>query len=213
MAIDNYLAVITSQHRTKPKFMAEVAAVLDMIDPDPSDTIEGNNAAFDIETAEGAQLDIIGRIVNLNRVLPFQPSDGTEPVMTDDVYRIALKAKIIFNQWDGTIPSLREKWKFLFPEAPIIVKDNQDMSMTVVILDNYRLIYKDLLINNMLIPHPAGVKLWYFFGESPVFGFDLENEGIAGFDIGNWLFFAPPPSFCYGEPGVNQGGYGTGYWI
>jgi hypothetical protein len=56
------------------------------------------DAAFDLETAVGFQLDVIGQYVGLSRLLTFQPAGGLSPILDDDMYRILLKAKISKNR-------------------------------------------------------------------------------------------------------------------
>lgn len=54
-------------------------------------SIEEVSAAFDIDTAIGVQLDVLGRIVG-------QPREGR----IDDVYRLWINARILINQSSGT---------------------------------------------------------------------------------------------------------------
>lgn len=45
-----------------------------------------------------------------------------------------------------------------------------------------------------LIPAGVGVNNYYLptVPNEPVFGFDAQNSGIAGFDTGAWAIAAPP---------------------
>lgn len=212
MTIENYLSLVTSQHKTRPKFMAELKLLLTLVNADTSDTADNYNVTFDPDKAQGDQLDKIGQIVGLNRILPFQPSDSSDPKMSDYVYRIALKARIIMSHWDGQRKSLEDMWSFLFPTIPCIILNNQDMTMTVVVLNSNQVILKDLLSNNLLIPKPAGVRLNYFYGQAPIFGYGVDSDIVSGYGKGKWLYIKVLPVFAYGPPGENQGGYGTGYW-
>ena len=73
-----YLGLLTSQYRTLPNFNAWLRSALELL----AGVMDVNAAmvnAFDIDYAAGAQLDIIGQIVGVTRVLPFQPT-GSQPI-------------------------------------------------------------------------------------------------------------------------------------
>lgn len=114
--------------------------------------------AFDIDNAVGMQLDVLGEIVGRGRELAFQPSEG-EPVLDDTNYRIALKAKIAQNQWDGTIPAIYEIWGNLFPDIGLSVVDNQDMTMSALIDGQMDQVITEMVASGYIIPKPAGVRL------------------------------------------------------
>ena len=57
--ISTYLDRVTSEHKDKPKFMALVEARLKPF-VDIFELLEEIDRAFDIDTAEGNQLDMIG---------------------------------------------------------------------------------------------------------------------------------------------------------
>ncbi|WP_051925692.1 DUF2612 domain-containing protein [Brevibacillus borstelensis] len=156
MAIEPYVNLVTSQHYNKPKFMSWLTAVLEKVD----DVMKVNiPSAFDVNKAVGVQLDTVGELVGRSRYLPFQLADGSSPVLDDANYRIALKAKIAQNQWDGTIPQIYEVWDSLFPEAQLIIKDNQDMTMDANIRGDLGLQSVELITVGYIIPKPSGVGL------------------------------------------------------
>ena len=156
-----YLNLITSEHATKPKYMAWVKVLLrpfvDIINL--NDNIK---RAFDLDTAVGIQLDILGKILVQDREVSFQPTDGSSPILDDDNYRILLKAKVIKNQWKGTISNFYEFWNVLFKDYPlnIYLIDNQDMAPVVISWGSQVTpMIGDFLNNGLLIPKPAGLGL------------------------------------------------------
>lgn len=157
MAIDSYLEFITSQHKNKPKFIAWLSVPLTLID-------EGMAAAnsiassFDIDNAVGAQLDVNGQIVGRSRSLNFQPADSS-PSLDDTNYRIALKAKIAQNQWDGTIPQIYAIWNSLFPDISLNIVDNQNMTMSAYVDGQLEPVVTEMIAVGYIVPKPAGVKL------------------------------------------------------
>nr|WP_254456769.1 DUF2612 domain-containing protein [Brevibacillus sp. HD1.4A] len=150
--------MITSQHRNRPKYISWASALLSKVD-DAVNVANSIPSAFDIDNAVGAQLDIDGQIIGRSRYLPFQLPDGTSPMLDDQNYRIALKAKIAMNQWDGTVPRVYEIWKQLFPDATLIITDNQDMSMKATIQGSLGLQSVYLVTLGYIIPKPSGVRL------------------------------------------------------
>lgn len=135
--ITPYLNLLTSEHNQKPNFVATVSAQLQPI-ADILQTLGGMTQAFDLDTAVFPQLDVDGQWIGASRVLgiplvgvyfswgttglgwgqgtwqgPFAPVDGLV-VLGDDDYRNYLKATILANVWDGSIPELYTILDMLF---------------------------------------------------------------------------------------------------
>ncbi|WP_103110756.1 DUF2612 domain-containing protein [Brevibacillus reuszeri] len=158
MAIQEYLDPITSQHWDKEKFMRWLTAMLEK--EDAAVTVANYiPIAFSVDQAVGVQLNTLGDLVGRSRYLPFQLADGSSPVLDDSNYRIALKAKIAQNQWEGTLPQIYELWADLFPNARLKLKDNQNMSMKATIRGELGLQSVLLVTVGYIIPKPAGVSL------------------------------------------------------
>jgi hypothetical protein len=180
-----YIKLLTSEYANQSDLQAFLAVIiqpfLDIM------ALEAQlDSFFDVDTAIGAQLDIIGSIVGANRVLPFQPSNNLSPTLIDDDYRILIKATIGKNFWKGELDSLIPLWQFLFPSGSIIVTDEQDMTMSVFLSGAFSSIVVDMILHDMIIPRPETVLINYYLGVYPLFGFDLDNNYIAGFDKGHW---------------------------
>ena len=162
--ISAYLDRITSQHKTKPKYMEFVTARLQPF-IDLARCLESFDEAFDLETAVGVQLDTIAQYVGLSRLLTFQPADGESPILLDDMYRILLRAKISRNQWNGTSMGMYELWNNIFPEYTLFIRDNQDMTMTVYTDMNTPFMFAQLIQYEYIVPKPMGVGFTYMFLE------------------------------------------------
>jgi len=65
----DYTSLITSEHNQRPKFKAMVGAVAGAWGS-VSDFTQTIPAKFDLDTAEGAQLDVIGQWVGQTRLIP-----------------------------------------------------------------------------------------------------------------------------------------------
>jgi hypothetical protein len=158
LATDKYSALITSQHQ-KPNFTAWLSAVLGKADAGEA-VLNAFTEEFDIDTAVGAQLDMIGDIVGLSRKLAFQPANG-DPVLSDTDYRLCLLAKIAKNQWDGTIQHIYKLWGDLGIELGLNLIDNQNMTMTVKLTGALTSSQKDLVAAGLVVPKPQTVGVAY----------------------------------------------------
>lgn len=174
-----YTGLITSQHNTKPKFMATVAALVQPL-VDTQVCIAQIPSDFDIDHAVGVQLDIVGLWVGVSRIIN---SLSGQFLLSDDTYRILLKTRIAANHWDGTMEGITNILSILFAGYDIFVIDNFDMSMVVGI---FNLAPDSELMSVFLggyVPlKPVGVRVNYAF--NPIFGLDYENNYIAGLDVG-----------------------------
>jgi hypothetical protein len=177
-----YQGLITSEYKNSVKFNAWITANLKYLDNN-SQITDMLDAVFDIDAAIGVQLDALGVILGRSRTLTFQPSDGVSPVLEDNYYRLVLKAKILINHWDGLLQSISPQWSILFPNSVFIVRDNQDMSMDIIISATTPL-ERDLLEHAYIVPKPQGVLINYYFGTEPFFGYDLETSSISGYEEG-----------------------------
>lgn len=151
-----YLDLIVPEHR-KPKLLQWLACLLEKIE-DVEKCAESINICFDLDIAQGKQLDILGELVGRQRELTFQPSKNESSILEDDIYRTVIRAKIGINYWNGTIPSIYMLWENLFPDYKLHIKDNQDMSMDAIVLGNLTDLEKNLVHYGYIVPRPEGVK-------------------------------------------------------
>ena len=218
MNIEEYKLLITSQYQNSTKFLDWLEANLEyseycfdiflknhltdetglMLLDEEGQILEDVLSpidVFDIDVAIGMQLDILGVIIGVSRTLDFDiyfpsPSDRLTSVLEDDDYRILLKATIIKNHWRGRIQDLYDFFNILIPDINIVIKDNQDMSMTIGLFGNINDEITELITRGLILPKPMGVLINYFFGTLPIFGYDFENTSIAGYDSGNWTDYS-----------------------
>lgn len=214
MRLDDYLDLITSEHRSRRNFegvvttaIAPIAEVQDFID-------SSMLPAWDIDTAVGAQLDQIGEWIGVARdaEVPltdvyfswnrtkelgwehgywqgkYDPSTGIVS-LADQTYRIVLYAKIASNVWDGSVGTMSSVWNgSVGAMSKLIVMDHQDMSITLGlkgIAPNAVMTY--ILISGRIALKPEGVRIRkYVIAKQQIFGFDVANDIIQGFDAGEW---------------------------
>lgn len=210
-----YLALVTTEHSQRPKFMAGLGAVLDGL-AGAQTALEGLVRDFDVDTAVGVQLDIIGLWVGVSRRVavpledvyfawddmaqtgwdsgvwqgPFDPDSGLVE-LPDDSYRLLLKARIAANSWDGSIPGAYRVWREAFGDgSTIIIQDNQDMSMVIGVANTQlSTVSRALLVGGHIPIKPVGVRVSYYaipVDDGPLFAWDVDNDALAGWDEGAW---------------------------
>jgi len=140
---------------------------------------------YDIDMNEGAQLDIIGRIVGVSRSFRYdaavrqaQYAPGNEGAMygdvssmyapgtidsqgnmSDDLYRLVLKAKIVRNNNGATYDDILRAFNILFPHlVDVHIVDTNQMSYSIVMQGMIDQVSRWALLNVKLLPKPAGVK-------------------------------------------------------
>ena len=183
-SLDGYRRLLTSEYKTRPKLTAWLLWLM-------SDgmtytvTLSEMLEAFDLDHAVGAQLDVIGRIIGVDRLLTFYPSGGESPLMDDDTYRLVIKARIVQNYWKGTLPELYEAWQVLFPDIILQIQDQQDMTFNVVIMGDFTNLMRELILNGYIVPKPEGVmiNLMTITDTSglPLFAYDLNTWQYSGY--------------------------------
>ncbi|WP_176321460.1 DUF2612 domain-containing protein [Burkholderia vietnamiensis] len=214
-ALTDYTGLITSEHRDKPRFAATVAAVVQPI-VDQMNVLQSMPGKFDLDSAVGVQLDDVGLWVGVSRKIrtpltgiyfsfdivglgfdqgiwkgPFDPDTGLT-VLDDDTYRLVIRAKIGANHWDGTLASSAAILNSIFgSDTHVLIEDHQDMSMTIGIAGKVpSAVFLALPAGGYIPLKPEGVRVNYTIvttvDGAPLFGFDMNNQFVAGFDSGAW---------------------------
>lgn len=213
--IADYTGKITSEHADKPRFTAMVAAVAQCF-VEGQNALGGMPASFDLDTAIGKQLDDVGLWVGVSRNVatplagvyfsldaaglgfdqgvwkgPFDPDTGVTS-LDDETYRLLIRARIGANRWDGTLAGSKPILAQIFGGGTqVFIQDNQDMSITVGIAGKVPSALFLALLSGGYIPlKPQTVRVNYYLVTSDdgasLFGFDMGNEYVAGFDAGAW---------------------------
>lgn len=209
-----YQRLITSYHKHKPKFYDHISLITQpFIDIQAQTNQQVND--FDLDTAIGVQLDAVGLWIGIGRVIKT-PIEGVYfslniegigfnqgvwqgkfdagglTVLDDDTYRTILRAKIAANHWDGTTETLSDVYQAIFPDhkTRIFAVDNFDMTMDVFITgEEISAVMKAVIAQGYLDVKPStvGIKSYTITSEpGRLFGFNIDNEFIAGFNTGVW---------------------------
>jgi len=217
--MSKYTELITNYHATKSKFPQHIDLITRPL-TDVSTSVADMIRKFDVDSANGAQLDIIGLWVGRSRVVTtpisnvyfswdtdglgwdqgnwqgtYDPDAGFTS-LSNDVYRLVLKAQIAINQWDGTVGHLEELLELIFSGTGIEMQiiDNMDMSISISAIAlngiaNTSAELIEVIKSGALTVKAAGVRvksLDIIDPAHPLFGFDIQSTAIAGFDNGFW---------------------------
>lgn len=214
-AIDEYVDLLPSASVEQPKFVALLSAALDGL-VDVQNCMLGMPDAFDIDKAIGKQLDDVGVRVGLSRKLPIPiagvyfaldeagvgfdegvwlgPNDPTEALtsLDDETYRLLLKLKVRANYWDGSLEDAQEMLGAIAGDGTYIyMQDRFDMTALIGVGGKVpSKLFVSLLkqMKDWIRPAAVDIPLVYVtsMSGSPLFGFDVQNNYIGGFDSGAW---------------------------
>lgn len=135
-SLQSLLNLITSEYNQQPNFMAMIEGVLAPIARD-ADLLATLSSYFDVDTAVGAQLDVLGQWVGQSRAISVDLTGiffswdtlglgwdegnwedphggGSLVVLVDTDYRALLKVVVARNQWDGTTEGAYAAWAVAF---------------------------------------------------------------------------------------------------
>lgn len=147
----------------------------------------GNESLYTVyKTPSPSKID---EIEVLSEYAPAKMDDT--PLITDDIYRIMIKARIIQNTWKGNILDLYEMWSNLFPDSlGLQIQDLQDMSFNIILLGDYPGIVRELILHGLIIPKPAGVRInmlsFISTDGMPIFAYDYNTLNYSGYKS-HWL--------------------------
>lgn len=174
---------IYAQYRDKPNAVAWYN-ITPTMSQQFVDYFEQLRQTYDIDSQEGEQLNIIGRIVVESREFIANVTldvyqcniDGDnecgDPViqcsatsiaaddeLSDTYFRLLLKSKIVKNNSETTIDDILEAVTFIAPDIDIIrLTDNEDMSFSIEYSGIADPIVRDLLTSGRIVPKPQGVR-------------------------------------------------------
>lgn len=195
---DDYLALVTSEHRDKPKFAALIKLLCGYA-ADDRNLLESLPAKFDVDTAVGVQLDDVGLWAGVGRtvtVIPSEafptPPDPYQVQLDDDVFRRLIKARVLANRWDGTPEQLVDILVAFFGPAGSSAAefDNQDMSIDLYIAGTFPTAAEAAIFSQFILPvRPVTVRVrttWISPTGGPLFALDFETLFLAGPDVGGF---------------------------
>lgn len=196
---------IYAQYRDKPKAVAWYA-IARSLGGSIEAAAEAVRKSYDIDTAVGEQLNVIGRVVVAPQSFvgstPMNPglfdlTDGDQfgdddamfsaltidqdGQLSDELYRLVIKAKIVKNNGDATIENILDGMNFLLPKAQVLrVTDGEDMSFSIEFYGEITNLERFALLNAGLVPKPQSVKFNGFLE-----GFEMVEFGDMDAEFGD----------------------------
>ncbi len=196
---------IYAQYRDKPKAV-DWYAIARKLGGSLEDAAEAVRKSYDIDNVLGEQLNVIGRIVVAPRSfvgsIPMNPglfdlTDGDEfgddeamfsaltidqdGQLSDELYRLVIKAKIVKNNGDATIENILDGMNFLLPNAEVLrVTDGEDMSFSIEFYGQITNLERFALLNAGLVPKPQAVRFNGF-----IEGFEMVEFGDVDAEFGD----------------------------
>ena len=134
---------------------------------------------FDVNTAIGAQLDMIGKYLGIDR---YYTNYGN---LTDEELRVLIKFAILKSSNLSSTQAISDSLYALFGNEVSLV-DNKNMTIRYNISSNIDQIVVDILTSQNLLPKPMGVRIEVFYIDE-VLGFN--GSGMQTFD--NGVFYDP----------------------
>lgn len=201
--VQPYLDLVTGEHRDKPDFVSVLTVALEPI-ADTRAVVDAFPTAYDLDTAVGAQLDVVGEWAGRPRYLtapltdvyfsfddaevgfdsgtwkgPYDPETGLV-ALPDSPYRTLLRAAVAANLWDGSIPAAYAVWDSLLDGlgAGIFIVDGLDMSVQMGFGGGpIDAVSMAMIRRGYFDLKPAGVKVrGYFVNSEP-------KTPVFGFDV------------------------------
>ncbi len=194
--MQNVITTIAAQYANSPTLRQLIDSMNTYFDP-ATDFATFYSYVWNVDTAQGFGLDILGRIVNVSRELTIpgtvdyfgfdeatdaQPFDQ-EPffdgelstqtyTLADDAYRTLILAKALSNLSASTAPSINALLQSLFPRGRCYVLDLGGMAIKFVFEFALEPFERAILTQSGVIPRPAGVSVSIF---------ELDTETTFGF--------------------------------
>lgn len=195
---------VYDQYASKPKFVKWMN-ITRRIGGEISSGAEAVRKCFDIDSASGETLEIIGRIVAVDRIKKeellypgiFADPDGTNynneergfsewstfsnADLNDQMLRLAIKAKIIKNTANPTADELLTNFRTLFPSGNVFrLINHHDMSFTVEYIGVLSPLEQWLIDLEDFIPTPQGVRLRGFIKSYGIIEFLRDDDFCFG---------------------------------
>ena len=172
-----YSNLLILQYHSKPKAKATIESTVSLL---PDDLIMGVINGFNIETAIGKQLDILGEYIGIDR---YYLVDNQAELLSDDDYRLLMKLKAISNTSNLSHKALDDSLYDFFGNTVRMDSDG-NMEMTYFVPKDKTPIIQ-AAIQKEVLPKPMGVRCSYVIEyDKKFFGFCTYQNQTAVYKTG-----------------------------
>lgn len=172
-----YADLLILQYKGNPKAYATIEAIAELIVMNqlPNQVLN----AYDLDTAVGVQLDVLGKYAGVDR---YGTTFSGNITLDDDDFRTYIKVAIAQNSNGSSLYDIQTLlWNFF--EDALVVIDYQSMSISYIF--NESIGSRDLaemFVNDDRLPRPMGVKLaGVVYEPTDEFFFGMRTYNAAGF--------------------------------
>lgn len=185
---------IYAQYADKPKAVQWYDITPTLAD-EISDAYESVRISYDIDLAVGEQLDVIGRIVVIDRSYESQVFYDVDTFfgadtlaaqfggidsqfetvgatiseeVSDAIFRVLIRAKIAKNNSDATLDGVVKALGYITSSSPIRVVDNEDMTFSVSFGSELTDIERFVFNTFDIVPRPQGVQFLGYVEETAI---------------------------------------------
>ena len=150
---DYYADLLILQYRTQPKARATISALTGEVISNGLllDVING----FNLLTAVGKQLDILGKYIGLSRNVKDKIGSPATIILTDEQYRLLLQLKLVCNTSYSSTSQIRRALYQIFPND-IRVFDDRTMEMEYQLSTRFNDLVP-VIVTEKLLPFPMGL--------------------------------------------------------
>lgn len=208
MSLDLVPDRIYAQYRDKPKFVKWLEITRNQGKP-IDDVFEKIALSWDIDSAEGELLNIIGIIVGVDRNFinkveldyvqfgqddaefgdseSFFSSDSvaSDGQMSDGLFRLLIKSKILKNNRSATIEDIIEQMQILIPVDFVKINNQENMTFSIEFSGALSPLQRYALFNENIIQIPQGVL---FNGFTELFDYVEFGDSDRMFGEENTIF-------------------------
>lgn len=172
-----YSNLLILQYHNKPKAKATIESTVSLL---PDDLIMDVINGFDIETAIGKQLDVLGEYIGIDR---YYLVDNQAELLSDDDYRLLMKLKAISNTSNLSHKALDDSLYDFFGNTVRMDSDG-NMEMTYFVPKDKTPIIQ-AAIQKEVLPKPMGVRCSYVIEyDKKFFGFCTYQNQTAVYKTG-----------------------------
>ena len=160
--IDEWKNLTLSQFYDKPVLWGIIRAISEIYQDAYAEQQELRKL-LDIDSQEGVNLDHIGDILCLTRTQAHQIlRRNNEFELTDELYRKALKYKIILNNSNATYYDIMEGIGIIWNTGDVVYRENENHPATYILdLKSYDINSGDILESRTMTIKAAGVKVLF----------------------------------------------------
>ena len=152
--------------------------------PNPNNLTSLVLNGYDIDTAEGNQLDVLGKYIGLSRNVKEKINSPATVILTDEQYRLLLKLKRVSNISYSSTSQIRRALYEIFPND-IRVFDHRTMRMEYQLSTQFNDLVS-VILAEQLLPFPMGLDfdvvvvpdLLQLYG---YYGYDGLNDNPNGY--------------------------------